>query len=106
MDETLKPDDAGDIAEELNDAQTQSFSLGLKLKLPLSEVEAIHSQYRSSRDCLLHVIIEFLRQVEPRPTWRVIVEAFSSRLVNQPALARRVEATHFPDPTATRWCGT
>ena len=76
--------------------------LGLGLNLRLHEVEAIHTRYSDPRECLLHIIIAFLRQVEPRQTWRVIVEALRNPIVNLPALARRVEAAHFPDPTATR----
>ena len=100
MDETLSESDAAEILEELLSAQNQSYLLGLKLKLPLHEVEAIHLKYSDPRERLLHVIIAFLRQAQPRPTWRVIVEALGNPIVNLPALARRVEAAHFPDPTA------
>ena len=46
--------------------------------------------------------MEFLKQAEPRPTWRAIVTALRSPAVNLPQLAMRVEAAHFPDPTASR----
>ena len=99
MDKTLTPDDAVKIFEELLPAQNKSYVLGLKLKLQQYKVEAIHSRYQNPQDRLLHVIIAFLRQMEPRPTWRVIVKALRSRAINLPDLARRVEAAHFPDPT-------
>ena len=99
MDETLSESDAAEILEELLPAQNQSYVLGMKLKLPLHEVEAIHLKYLDPRERLLHVIISFLRQAEPRPTWRVIVEALRNPIVNLPALARRVEAAHFPEPS-------
>ena len=102
VEETLTLDDAGKVARELSEAQTVSLALGLELKVPLHEVEAIHLDYQRSRDHLLRVIIAFLNRVEPRPTWRIIVEALRSPLVNLPALARRVEATYFPDPTSAR----
>ena len=51
---------------------------------------------------LLYIIIAFLRQAEPRPTWRVIVGALRRPIVNLTALARRVEAAHFSDLAATR----
>ena len=98
MDETLTESDAAEILEELLSAQNQSYLLGMKLKLPLHEVEAIHLKYSDPRERLLHVIIAFLRQAEPRPTWRVIVEALRNPIVNLPALARRVVAAHFPEP--------
>ena len=74
----------------------------MKLKLEIHEIEAIHMKYLDPRDRLLHIILAFLRQAEPRPTWRVIVDALRNPLVNRTVLAERVEAAHFPDPTATR----
>ena len=101
MDKTLATDDAVKILEELLPAQNKSHPLGLVLNLPYHEVEAIHMQYQNPQERLLRVIIEFLNQVEPRPTWEVIVEALRSRAVNLPALARRVEAAYCPDSITT-----
>ena len=83
------------------EAQNQSYALGLKLKLPPHVVEAIHSTYLQPRDRLLQVLIEFTKQIDPRPTWRAIVAALRSPAVNLPQLAMRVEAAHFPYPTAS-----
>ena len=91
-----------DILEKLLEAQNQSFTFGLTLKLPVHEVESIFTKYSDPRDRLLHIIITFLRQAEPRPTWRFIVDALRNPTVNLTALARRVEAAYFPNPTAIR----
>ena len=90
------------VLEELLPAQNQSYVLGLKLGLPLHDVEGIHYHYYNPRDRLLKVIMEFLKQEQTGPTWRVIVDALRSPAVNLPRLAKRVEAAHFPDPTSTR----
>ena len=90
------------VLEELLPAQTQFYVLGVKLKLEIHEIEAIHTKYLDPRDRLLHIIIAFLRRAEPRPTWRMIVDALRSPAINFTALAERVEAVHFPDSTATR----
>ena len=102
MDGTLTKADAPQILDELLPAQNRAKLLGVKLGLPDHEVEAISLRYPDARDRLYHIIIEFLRQVEPRPTWRVIVEALRSPTVGLPGLARRVKEAHFPDPTAAR----
>ena len=99
-DDTLTPDDAGKILEELLEAQNHAQLLALAMKVNPRDVETIHATYQQPKDRLLHIIIAFLRQSETRPTWRVIVDALRSPAVNLPALARRVEAAHFPDPTA------
>ena len=102
MDDTLKPDDAGKILEELLDAQNHAHLLGLMMNVKPRDVEAIQATYQQPKDKLLHIILAFLNQAEPRPTWRVIVEALRSRVVNLSALAKRVEAAHFPDLAGTR----
>ena len=94
--------DAAAVLEALLPAQTQSYLLGMELKLEIHEIEAIHEKYLDPRDRLLHIILAFLRRAEPRPTWRVIVDALRSPAINLTALAERVEAAHFPDSTVTR----
>ena len=101
-DDPLTPDDAVNVLEEIVEAQNQSYALGLKLKLSLHVVDAIHSTNPQPRNRLLQVLIEFTKQVDPRPTWRAIVAALRSPAVDLPQLAMRVEAAHFPDPTASR----
>ena len=50
----------------------------------------------------IEVLSDYTRQEEPPPTWRAIVNALRSPIVNLIALAKRVEAAHFPDPTTSR----
>ncbi|CAI8028766.1 TNF receptor-associated factor 4 [Geodia barretti] len=97
--EVLTPNDAVKVLEELLPAQNKSFQLGLKLNLEPHQVEGIHSTYSEPENRLLRVVMLFLNQVEPRPTWRVIVDALKSPVVNLPQLAVAVEAAHFPDAT-------
>ena len=98
---TLTPSDAVNVLEEILEAQNQAYVLGLKLALPLHIVEGICMNHSTPRDRLLQVLIQFMKQVEPRPTWKAIITALRSPAVNLPQLAMRVEAAHFPDPTAT-----
>ena len=72
------------------------------MNVKLRDLEAIQTTYQQPKDRLLHTIIAFLQQAEPRVTWRAIVNALKSPVVSLPALAKRVEALHFPDATSTR----
>ena len=72
------------------------------MKLPLYVVEGICEGHSQPRHRLLQILIEFTKQVDPRPTWMAIVAALRSPAVNLPHLAMRVEAAHYPDPTASR----
>ena len=80
----------------------------MKLNLPLYKIESIHQTHKDNpQRQLFHVIAEFLKGVEPRPTWRVIVDALRSPLVNLPQLAQKIEDAHFPkhdssEPTASK----
>ena len=100
--DTLTERDAARILEELLAAQNSAHLLGLMLNVKPHDVQAIMNKYQDPKDRLYHIIIAFLSQAEPRPTWRVIVDALRSPVVNLTALAERVEAAHFPDLTAAR----
>ena len=74
----------------------KSYELGLKLQLPEHEVESIHNHHPDPRTRLLHVIMERIKQVLPGLTWRIIVEALRSPVVNLPVLAGELEIAHCP----------
>ena len=76
------------------EAQNQSHFLGLKLKLPNHVVEGIQSQFPAPKDRLYHVVEEFLKQLEPEPTWRAIVEALRSPTIGLPRLVKELEEKH------------
>ena len=101
-DEMLTENDAGNILEQLAEAQKHAHLLGLMLEISPWDVEAIQKKHKEPIDKLYDIILAFLRQPEPPPTWRAIVNALKSTIVNLTALAKRVEAAHFPDPTASR----
>ena len=102
-DEQLTRDDTDRVQDELLDAQTKSEELGRALNIPEYILDGIHKRYTDAKDSLHCVIVEFLRQEEPKPTWRAIVAALRSPEVNLPELARKIEAAHCQDhsPAAT-----
>ena len=100
-DDILTESDAVNILEELTDAQNHAHLLGLALSINPVDVIAILATYEKPLDRLLHILLKFLSQSEPPPTWRAIVNALRSKAVNLTALAKRVEAAHFPDFTAS-----
>ena len=82
------------------DAKHKAYYLGLKLKVPHSELKSICKVHQDPQEQLTAIINYFLKQIEPRPTWRLIVEALRSPLVGLPRLAEEVEEAHCPNPTA------
>ena len=94
LDKTLVQDDVPEIVGKILDAQNKSELLGRVLKLPASTVSGIHRQYRDPEECLFHVIDEFVRQVEPRPTWRVLLTALRHPTIRLTRLADEIESEH------------
>ena len=93
-DKTLTPDDAIEILQEILPAQNKSYNLGLKLKIRLHAVKAIHAKHQSADDHLRDVIETFLNGVGSEPTWRVIVDALRNPTINLQQLADEIENKH------------
>ena len=88
---TLDERDVTDICSDIIAAQTKSEQLGRVLRVPSHTVDSIIQQYTKPEDRLFHVIDEFVKQIEPTPTWRVILDALRNPLVNLPRLAENIE---------------
>ena len=89
-------DDVPDVACEILDVQTKSNIFGRVLGLPKVTVDSIHQRQSDPQECLIGVLDEFVKQVEPPPTWRVILEALSNPLIGFRHLAYKVERKHCP----------
>ena len=89
--QSLSTDDLADVMTEIVEAQNQSRYIGLKLKVTDYIVEGIHLTYQQPKDRLYYILLEFLKQVDPEPTWRAIADALKSKLVRLPQLAKKIE---------------
>ena len=81
--------------QELLPAKTKSYELGLTLNLQPYEVQSIHNTHTDPQQRLLYILTEFLDQVNPKPTWEVIVNALRNPAVNLHRLAGEIEAAHL-----------
>ena len=78
--------------------------MGLNLKIPADVLESIESQYSDDRRRLGRIILEFLKRIDPKPTWRAIVDALKSPTVNMAKLAEKIETKFcsLPKPDSGR----
>ena len=97
-DRILSEDDVSDVVGDILEVQTKSEEFGRVLKIPKPNVDAIHQQYSDPKLRLLHVLDEFVKQVEPPPTWRVILEALRHPLIGHSRLAQDIESKYCPRP--------
>ena len=95
-DRRLNHDDVAAVVSELVEVQTMSKPFGRYLKLPKFIVDSIHMQNRDPLDCLFGILDEFVKQVEPTPTWRVILEALRNPSIGFHHLAQEIERKHCP----------
>ena len=98
----LQEEDLADVLESLMKAKDKAYVLGLKLGLQPYEVRSICDNTAKPEDRLTRILEMFLKEAGLVPTWRVIINALRSDLVNLPRLAREIEAFRFPNPTSTR----
>ena len=97
-DRTLNQEDVPNVVGEILEVQTKSKTFGRVLGLPKVTVDSIHQQNSDPQECLIGVLDEFVKQVEPPPTWRVIVEALGHPLIGQHRLAQEIESKYCPRP--------
>ena len=93
-DRTLNHNDVPDVICLILEVQTKSRTFGRVLRLPKVTVDSIHQQYSDPQECLFGVLDEFVKQVEPPPTWRVILEALRNPLIRYFRLAQEIEIEH------------
>ena len=95
-------DDVPEIVRQLLGVQIKSATLGRLLKIPKPTLDAICTPSSTPQDQLFHIIDEFVKRLEPSPTWKVIVDALRDPLMGEPRLAQHIEKEYFPlSPAAT-----
>ena len=97
-DRTLNQEDVPKVVCEILEVQTKSKTFGRVLGLPKVTVDSIHQQNSDPQECLISVLDEFMKQVKPPPTWKVIVEALRNPLISQHRLAEEIESKYCPRP--------
>lgn len=87
----LKLDDLSTVLEELYEARTKWYFIGLKLKVPVDTLDSIKTQSDDPNECLLQALKHWLKMVDPKPTWQALVDALRSCLVEEHPLANSIE---------------
>ena len=88
--------DLDTLVTELYEARTKWYFVGLKLKVPADVLDTIESESDDQAERLLRVLKAALKRVEPRLTWRAVVEALRSPTVGLQQLAKTIEAKYCP----------
>ena len=86
--------DLSTVRNEIHDARTKWYDIGIELKVDVTTLKTIESMYSNSQDCLCEVITEWLKTVHPKPTWRSLVDALRRPVVDESKLAAVIEGKY------------
>ena len=84
------------VNEEVRDTRAKWYHLGLELHLDPNDLDSIESSCRGNpSDCLLDTLKLFLKRTQPKPTWKMIVDAVGSRSVGHGLLADHIKTKYI-----------
>lgn len=90
----MEPDDAIIIVQEVFEVKDKSAVFGRLINVEKGTVLSIHEEYSNSEDRLLQVVIQFTRQDQPTPNWKVIIDALRNPLINSSCVADQIETKY------------
>ncbi|CAI8028826.1 hypothetical protein GBAR_LOCUS16380 [Geodia barretti] len=102
LDKRLKKDDAVNIVRQLLDVQIKAKTFGRLLELSRAIIEVTPQLTGDPQALSFYIIDEFLKQVDPRPTWRLILNALRDPLIGEHSLAQEIEVSLTKDMTSPR----
>ena len=79
------------------EARTQWMNIGIELNLIKTDLDAIKVTIQGGNpgDCLTEMLTLWLKQVNPSPTWRVLVTALKQPTVGLQHLGEQIEKMHI-----------
>jgi len=83
----LNPGDLITVLEKIHTASTKWCNIGLQLRVPKNTLDSLKVQFTDPRECLRELLNEWLKQIDPTPTWKALIDALNSPTVGEGQLA-------------------
>ena len=97
--------DLPNVFEELHDVRTKWYDFGLQIKVKSSDLDAIKQKNREDPHvCFRELLNDWLKQANPKPTWKAVISALQSPTVGFEQLAESM-AKKFLDIQSNTACG-
>ena len=88
--------DLSTVRDAVWDVRTKWMNIGIELHLQKPDLDAIEAVHRSDIGrCLTEMLTLWLKQVDPPPTWSVLVAALQHHTIEEGALAEQVESKYI-----------
>ena len=89
--------DLKQVLSGLYPTRTKWYNIGLELEVPVETLESIKSENKDDVGaCLREMLLCALRSTTPELTWKGIIEALNSVMVEEGQLAKSLEEKHVP----------
>ena len=83
------------LLNELHPVRASWYKIGLELEIPHTELDCFDQKYSDQVDLLCEVLKYWIRTaVDPRPSWKAVVAALRSPIVNAKYIAEHLEAKY------------
>ena len=93
LSDQLSVDNLAAVQRKVYAARTNWYNLGLELGQQTSTLDSIGAKHKQDpSECFRQVLKEWLKGVNPSPTWRAMVNALKSDTVKQRQLAEQIQS--------------
>ena len=95
----LSVSDLADVQRKLYAVNTRWYNVGLELGLKVPTLDSIDTKHRGDPSlCFRETLKEWLKGIDPSPTWEAMVKALKSPTVGDHQLAEQIQAEHVSSP--------
>ena len=102
----MHPVDQGDLKSlhsELHPVADKWYFLGVQLQVPIETLKCIRKENLSVSECLLEMLIVWLKCTNPPSTWNILIEALESPPVGETLLAQQLRDKYCPRKEAVTY---
>ena len=82
------------LQSELHPVSHKWYSFGVQLQVPINTLKCIKAEISKMDQCLLKMLISWLKGTNPPPTWNILTEALESPPVGEERLAHKLRGKY------------
>lgn len=88
------------VLERVYDARRKWKEIGIALYIDIDDLEVIRLNSRDANSWFMDMLAQWLRRVQPLPSWDAMIKALKAPYVGYPHLAEKIEQTVYPTRVA------